>query len=257
MGEEWLGEGIRGQVEMTPRRTWGVGVESSASTPIMWEMDEIGGMTWSNLPGEVPAVLPERGTFALARTQQPLAGQGQRLMKPSASWALQLRKTISFATMEKVKKSGCQWVFRGAVGLCRMCQRNVHSVQIWLELYMFWASCCALLKNKVTPFPTTSQPPCFHPISPPSPKTSVTSSDHQQNKAKTSYFLVWHLKLKIHQTRLEFPASTFYLCCVLCCFLNTGSSAIQVIFQAELRCYLFQEAFSGITSQRASLSSEN
>ena len=54
--------------------------------------------------GQAPDLLPERGAFALARTQQSLDCWGQRPMRPSASWALKLRKAISFANMEKVKK---------------------------------------------------------------------------------------------------------------------------------------------------------
>lgn len=51
----------------------------------------------------------DRGaTSALAHTQQALAGQGWRPMRSSASWALQLRKAISFATAGKVRKAGCQ-----------------------------------------------------------------------------------------------------------------------------------------------------
>lgn len=67
----------------------------------------------------------------------------------------------------------------------------------------------SIIEKKVIPFPMTSQPPCFHPISPHSPKSSVTSTDHQQTKEnKTPKFLSLVFKAKTHQIHLEFSAST-------------------------------------------------
>lgn len=85
----------------------------------MW----LGGRQEAVFQGQEPALLPERGASALAHPQQGLACHRQKPMRPSVSGALQLRKAISFANMETVKK-------RGAAGLCRMCQGSKCSVQL-------------------------------------------------------------------------------------------------------------------------------
>ena len=153
----------------------------------------------------------------MAHTQQGLAYQGWRWKRLSASWTLHLRKAISFATVEKVKKcqavSECSEVPWGRVGCVR--EEYVLCRGGW-SCVCSEAFCCvtmSLLRTLNHHLSTTLLSPYLSHF----PKTSVTSTDHQKPKSQTPKFLSLAFKAKDSP---DIPQISCLQAFVLC-FLNT------------------------------------